>query len=514
MSVDEKRPLPEGWGWTNVNEITDSIRYGHTESANYEPVGPKFLRITDIQNGRVNWVAVPYCSCTEEEHGKYVLKDGDIVFARTGATTGKSFLISNPPDAVFVSYLIRLRVHSTVSPKYLSYYFQTPTYWSQILTVRKGSAQPGVNAKKLSELDVPLAPLAEQKVIVAEIEKQFTRLDQAVASLKRAQANLQRYKASVLKAACDGSLVPQDPTDESAEKLLQRILAERRRQWEEQEWAKLVQKAQKKVAQSRRKAQGLPARLSDLETAEWQDIPEDEYGRYLPKNDKWKEKYKEPAAPDTAELSPLPDSWTWANVDQLGEVRLGRQRSPKNHQGAHMRPYLRAANATWSGVDLSDVMEMNFEPEEFEVYRLQKGDILLAEASGSVNELGKPFIWNEELPAVAFQNTLIRVRLSQIRPNYLYYHFRSDATSGRFGSISKGVGIHHLGAQRLAKMAVAIPPVNEQGRIVDELERQLTVIAANEKAIVADLARAERLRQSILQQAFSGQLMPQENNLL
>ena len=123
-----------------------------------------------------------------------------------------------------------------------------------------------------------------------------------MASLKRAQAKLARYKASVLKAACEGRLVPQDPDDEPAEKLLERILAERRVRWEAQEWQKLVIKAQKKVAQARRKQDGRPARLSDLQPEEWQDLPEAEYARYLPKNDKWKEKYKEPVEVETAEL--------------------------------------------------------------------------------------------------------------------------------------------------------------------------------------------------------------------
>ncbi len=172
----------------------------------------------------------------------------------------------------------------------------------------------------LSRIDFPLAPLDEQKRIVAEIEKQFTRLDQAVASLKRAQANLARYKASVLKAACEGRLVAQDADDEPAEKLLERILAERRRQWEAQEWQKLVVKAQKKAAQARRKADSRPARLSDLEPEEWQGLAEADYGRYLPKNDKWKEKYQEPVGVETAELGGLPVGWVWTSLEQIERI--------------------------------------------------------------------------------------------------------------------------------------------------------------------------------------------------
>jgi type I restriction enzyme S subunit len=157
-------------------------------------------------------------------------------------------------------------------------------------------------------------------------------------------------------------------------------------------------------------------------------------------------------------------------------------------------------------------MEMNFTPDEFETYRLLEGDILLAEASGSANEVGKPFIWHEEIPDCCFQNTLIRVRLDSIPPYYLNYHFLKDAWIGRFGQIAKGVGIHHLGARRLAEMSVAVPPLQEQARIVDELESRWTVTLEVEKAIRFNLARAERLRQAVLELAFTGRLVSQNPN--
>ena len=105
--MTENNGLPSGWAWTTVGDIAKKIQYGHTESANANQVGPKFLRITDIQERSVDWGTVPFCVCTDDQHEKYRLNAGDIVFARTGATTGKSFLIQNPPDSVFASYLIR-----------------------------------------------------------------------------------------------------------------------------------------------------------------------------------------------------------------------------------------------------------------------------------------------------------------------------------------------------------------------------------------------------------------------
>lgn len=111
---DGNGALPEGWEWSTLKEIVSSITYGHTASATDEPVGPRFLRITDIQNGRVNWDTVPYCKC--DDLNKYALKNGDIVIARTGATTGKSFLIGDLAErSVFASYRIRLETLDDLS---------------------------------------------------------------------------------------------------------------------------------------------------------------------------------------------------------------------------------------------------------------------------------------------------------------------------------------------------------------------------------------------------------------
>jgi len=128
------------WQIKQVGDFCEPSQYGYTESATDEPVGPRFLRITDIQGGHVNWDRVPYCRCPEP--AKYLLKPNDLVFARTGATTGKSLVIQDCPQAVFASYLIRLRVRDSVSVDYLYRYFQSPSYWEQISDERKERDSP------------------------------------------------------------------------------------------------------------------------------------------------------------------------------------------------------------------------------------------------------------------------------------------------------------------------------------------------------------------------------------
>ncbi len=155
-----------------LSEVASQVDYGVTASASSSAVGPKFLRITDIQDGSVDWEEVPWCECDTRASEAARLRSGDIVFARTGATTGKSYLIRGcPKDAVFASYLIRVRLNQERAwPGYVSHYFQSRDYWNQITRNARGVAQPGVNATTLKSLLIPLPPLSEQKRIAAILD--------------------------------------------------------------------------------------------------------------------------------------------------------------------------------------------------------------------------------------------------------------------------------------------------------------------------------------------------------
>ncbi|ELO3249345.1 restriction endonuclease subunit S [Escherichia coli] len=138
-------------------EICTDISYGYTASATAKPVGPKFLRITDIQGGKVNWENVPYCEIDEKDSLKYLLQDGDIVIARTGNSTGENFIFSSNTKVVFASYLIRFRIDpKKANPKFIWLQMRTPQWWSFIDSVKTGSAQAGANAKVLGLYEVEL----------------------------------------------------------------------------------------------------------------------------------------------------------------------------------------------------------------------------------------------------------------------------------------------------------------------------------------------------------------------
>lgn len=184
------------------------IGYGYTSKSSSEFLGPQYLRITDIQDDSVDWLLVPKINEKSSDVGKFILKDGDIVFARTGATTGKSYLIKEPPISVFASYLIRVDANRNyVEPEYLRHFFRSDDYWTAINAGISGAAQGGFNASKLGELSFPLPDLTIQKKIIEKLDV----IEAHSTIVKKSQENkvkeLKLLRQSILKQAFNGDLV-------------------------------------------------------------------------------------------------------------------------------------------------------------------------------------------------------------------------------------------------------------------------------------------------------------------
>lgn len=196
--------MTSAWELQPLHDVA-TIDYGYTQSASTEPVGPRFLRITDIQDDSVDWESVPYCNIDPTDRAKYALNDGDIVFARTGATTGKSFLVERPPESVFASYLIRLRlIDKRLLPAFVTLFFQTAGYWKSIKDGSSGSAQGGFNATKLGALRIPIPPPPEQRRIVAILDEAFEGLATAKANAEQNLKNAGGLFESHLQAVFGG----------------------------------------------------------------------------------------------------------------------------------------------------------------------------------------------------------------------------------------------------------------------------------------------------------------------
>jgi len=184
------------------------ISYGFTANSSSQYDGPHYLRITDIQNNDVNWNDVPRCMIGEKEFNKFKLTTGDIVFARTGATTGKSFLLSAPPPAVFASYLIKVAANKSVlKPEFIYQYFQSASYWDFVNAGISGAAQGGFNASKLSSLPIPLPPLDEQDIAVERLLDFQSHTKQLAEIYIRKAKAMTALKQSLLQQAFTGQLV-------------------------------------------------------------------------------------------------------------------------------------------------------------------------------------------------------------------------------------------------------------------------------------------------------------------
>jgi type I restriction enzyme S subunit len=197
FQMTELGPLPKEWRVVRLGEVVEKPQYGFTAAAQRDPVGPKMLRITDIQDGNVNWNAVPYCECGNDDIPKYLLEAGDILFARTGSV-GKAFLVSSLPEpSIFASYLIRVRVDRTrLDPQFAFLFMQSAAYWSQIASQTHGAVQPNVNATQLRSLLLPLPPLPEQRAI-AHVLRTVQRAKEAtegvIAALKELKKSLMQH---------------------------------------------------------------------------------------------------------------------------------------------------------------------------------------------------------------------------------------------------------------------------------------------------------------------------------
>lgn len=400
---------------------------------------------------------------------KRVVPDGCIFITVKGAGVGKTF--PGIPCAIGRD-IYAFKPNDDVSQKFI--------YWAIIFSVQDVIQHavgdiPGLSKSHILDHEILVPPFEQQEVVVAEIEKQFSRLDETVTALKRIQANLKRHKSSILKAAVEGKLTEQwrkeHPDVETADQLLKRILANRRTNWEGEELAKMIAKG------------------------------------FTPKDDSWKTKYKEPASPDTTNLPDLPVGWVWATYEQVGKLQLGRQRAPKYHTGPNMRLYLRVQNVFEDRIDLSDVMVMDFPPSDFEKYKLEPGDLLLNEGQ-SPELLGRPAIYRGELPGVCFTNTLIRFKAAEaINVDFVLTLTRHHMHSGRFveeGTITTNIA--HLSLGRLATVEVPLPPEDEQLQIASQVARFLSIGDLAGFTISANLKRTAKLRQTILKQGFAGDM--------
>ena len=452
--------LPRGWAWATVGEVT-TPRGMKVKPADM-PDAP-FIGLEHIEAHTMKLLGMARASDVRSPASYFA--SGDILYGRLRPYLNK---VHRPEyEGLASGEFIVFPDHPLLHNPYFQYFLNQWEFVSFVTRLNTGD-RPRVDFGQFSDHPIPVASLPEQRRIVAEIEKQFTRLDASVAALRRTQANLKRYRASALRAACSGELVPTEAElacaegreYEPADVLLERILVERRARWESQE--------------------------------------------------KRRGKYKEPAAPDTSDLPPLPEGWAWATVGQLSD-RIEYGTSQKAGPDESGIPVLRMGNIQNGSIDLSDLKYLPSGHPESVKTSLRHGDLLF-NRTNSPELVGKSAVYEDRFPTACFASYLIRVAfVGDTSPDYVCMYINSDHGRRYISTVrSQQVGQANVNGTKLAAMPLALPPIAEQRRIVDEVERRLSVIQQTEAAVDASLHRAERLRQSILKRAFSGELAPQD----
>lgn len=449
----DTRELPPDWRWAKIGEIAIVNKRNPRLRALPDDLPVTFLPMAGV-DALSGTVANPETKTLGEvRKGFTAFEPGDVLFAKITPS------MENGKAAIARSLVNDIGLGSTefhvisagpsVLPEWIFHFVRQESFRADAKANFSGTAgQLRVPSDFISSYAIPVPPLPEQRRIVELIETQFTRLDAAEAALKRVQANLRRYRAAVLKAACEGRLVPTEAelaqaegrAYEPAAALLARILAERRAQWQAEHPGK---------------------------------------------------QYKEPAGPDVSALPELPEGWCWATVEQVAE-NLDYRRRPVNRKERDQRtgniPYY-GANGQVGWIDtyiFDEPLVLVVEDETFTG----------REKSFSYKIQGKTWVNNHAhvLRAIAVNTDYLNNSLS-------YYPF-TPLTTGTTGR-------RKLTQAALAGAPYALPPLSEQHRIVDEVERLLSVCAVHEQGVIDSLSRAQRLRQSILQRAFSGQLVEQ-----
>ena len=428
--------IPESWEWVRWGTLSESIQYGYNAPAQ-ENGRIKMVRISDIQDNSVMWETVPYCDIKEGEIDAYLLKPNDILFARTGGTVGKSYLVQEvPEEAIYAGYLIRTRYSNQLCPQYLKYFMESELYWSQLREGTIATAQPNCNGKTLGNMLVPIPPSHEQIRIVEKLNAVMAHVIEygTIDSRSKHLNNIfpDRLKKSILQEAVQGKLVPQDPNDEPAAVLLERIRAEKQRLIAE---GKI--KKDKHESVIFRRDNSHYEKLNGIERCIDDELPFE-----IPKNWQWER---------------------WGNISQ--SIQYGYNAPAKSNGKIKMVRISDIQNNTvkWDSVPFCDIAE-----DDIETYLLKSNDILFARTGGTV---GKSYLVTEILEDAIYAGYLIRTRYSdELIPKYLKYFMESELYWSQLRSGTIATAQPNCNGQTLSKMLLPIPPKAEQERIIQMID--------------------------------------------
>jgi len=465
--------LQLGWTLATIDDLVNDggvfIDGDWVESKDQDPEGDvRLIQLADIGDGEYRDRSARFLTHAKAiELGCTFLKKGDVLIARMPDPLGRACIF--PGDSKLAVTVVDVAIVRSAAGEFnhrwLMYFVNAPAFRSAVASMQSGSTRKRISRGNLAKIALPVPPLHQQKHIVAEIEKQFSRLDEAVANLKRVKANLKRYKAAVLKAAVEGRLVETEAelarregrSYETGAQLLQRILETRRSRW------------------------------------------------------KGKGKYKEPAAPDTTDLPDLPEGWAWVHFGNLGLDPFNTvQTGPFGAQLHNTEftslgvPVIAVGNLTGTGFRTEGLYFVSeAKAQQLARYDVWAGDLLFARSGAT---LGKVCVAPKEVKNWRMTGHILRARLNTqlITPEIAVYALAAlpSVRNQVFGNV-RGVTRPGFNTTLLESIVIPVPPLAEQHRIVAEVDRRLSLVREVEAEVDANLKRAEQLRQSILARAFT-----------
>ncbi|MGE4716945.1 MULTISPECIES: restriction endonuclease subunit S [Yersinia] len=494
INEDEKPfELPLGWEWVRLIDIMADIHYGYTASAD-ETKEIKLLRITDIQDNKVNWETVPGCDISEKMADLYRLVNDDIVIARTGGTVGKSYLVENiNTRAVFASYLIRLKYLSPMQAGFTKVFLGSQLYWKQLYDGTSGTGQPNVNGNTLKAIILPIAPINEQHKVISKVDElmslcdqleqqsltnldahsqlvetllttlsdsqnaedfaeKWARISQHFDTLFTTEASIDALKKTILQLAVMGKLVPQDPNDEPASELLKRI---------EQEKSQLVKEG--------------------------------------------KIKKQKPLPPVSDEEKPfvLPMGWEWC---RLGDLALGSEAGWSPQCKSHPRNgddwgVLKISAVTWGEFNAEENKALPVKLEPKQEYEVKGNDFLLSRANTS-ELVARSVVVPQTVPKhLMLSDKIIRFQFPDlIDVNYINIVNNSMLSREYYGMVAGGTSasMKNVTRNQVSLLPVALPPYNEKKKIISVTESVLVLVDTLKDLVVKSEDIKKNLTDSII----------------
>ena len=448
---------------STLEKLIIGTQYGYNASA-LQSGKNKFLRISDITDGKVNWDTVPFCDCSDEN--TYLLDKNDLLIARTGGKAGKSFIIDNPPEkAIFAGYLIRIRANQENNPEFLNLFLNSYAYWSQVVSLNKGEFRPSVNASKLKDLIVPKIDVEIQRdavniskgISVDGYEALENNISKALNDFEKSQEiiehfiyqgnNIKLLKQSIIQEAIEGKLTAdwreQNPDTEPASELLNRIKAEK---------AQLVK--DKKI------------------------------------------KKEKPLPPITEEEIPfeLPEGWIWCRLGAVSLYLNGKGFDSSDFQKSNGVKCIKITNAgVGEIVETDDTLPNEFK-EIYSDYLVYENDIIIA--------LTRPYIADGlkvSLCPKRYNESLLNQRVAvikgfSVKNEYIYKFLRSDFVLNGYKEEFDSKGQQpNLKTDHITNLLFPLPPFEEQKAIVEKIETLMQKCNVLEEEIKTSEANAQML---------------------